>query len=205
MTDLVQINGVQINVVSNNETFLVSNREVALAFGAGETSIRNMKNRNKEELLENVHWVTQFVSGVEITMWTKKGIITLGFKLQTTPKTIAFRDWASDFIIHTQRPLSIPEQIQLIAQGNQIIDQRLTILEKTKRLENWQERALHDAKNNTVYRIANGDDALAKRLHLKVWSLFKKKFHLPRYNELPAIKFEEGKSYILNLSLADMV
>jgi anti-repressor protein len=105
----------------------------------------------------------------------------------------------------SQKVLSVSEQIQLIAQGNQIIDERLTVLEKTKKLEYWQERALHDVKNQTVYRIANGDEALAKRLHLRVWSLFKKQFHLPRYNELPAIKFEDGKSYILNLSLADMV
>ena len=32
---------------------------------------RNMKNRNKDELLEGVHWVTQVVSGSPTTMWTK--------------------------------------------------------------------------------------------------------------------------------------
>lgn len=35
----------------------------------------------------------------EMTFWTKKGVITLGFKLRETPQTIAFRDWASDFIL----------------------------------------------------------------------------------------------------------
>jgi len=105
----------------------------------------------------------------------------------------------------SQRVLSVPEQIALLAQGNQIIDERLTVLEKTKRLENWQERSLHDAKNQKVYEIARDDKALATKLHRKVWSLFKKRFNLPRYNELPAIKYQDGMSFINNLSLVDMV
>jgi len=104
-----------------------------------------------------------------------------------------------------RRPLTINEQIAIIAQGSQKTNKRLEILEKTKRLEGWQEKALHDSKNKKVYEIANDDKALANKLHRKVWSLFKKEFHLPRYNELPAIKFDEGKSFIHSLSLADMV
>ena len=42
-------------------------------------------------------------------------------------------------------------------------------------------------------------------LHRKVWSLFKKRFHLPRYNELPSIKFDDGLDFIRNLTIADMV
>ena len=101
--------------------------------------------------------------------------------------------------------LTIPEQIAIIAKGNQIIDERLTILEKTKKLEYWQEKSLQDAKNAKVYSIANDDKKLASVLHRKVWSLFKKHFHLPRYNELPAIKYEDGISYLRNLTLADLV
>ena len=46
MTDLIIINGVEINVVSENDTFVVSNKEVAAGFNVGVTSIQNMKNRN---------------------------------------------------------------------------------------------------------------------------------------------------------------
>jgi len=103
------------------------------------------------------------------------------------------------------KPLTISEQIALIAQGHQAVETRIKKLEDTKRLENWQERALQDAKNRKVYEIAQDDKELASKLHRKVWSLFKKAFHLPRYNELPAIKYENGVRYIENLSLSDMV
>lgn len=206
MNEIIHINETSINVVSNGDTFIVSNKEVALAFGTGETSIRNMKNRNKDELLENVHWVTQYVSGAETTMWTKKGIITLGFKLKTTEKTIAFRDWASDYIINKSLiPKNPMEALELFFDVSKQQDERIVKLEQTKRLESWQEKSLQDAKNQKVYEIANDDKEFAAKLHRKVWSLFKKHFHLPRYNELPSIKHQEGLDFIRSLSIADMV
>lgn len=102
-------------------------------------------------------------------------------------------------------PQNPMEALSLFFEVNQEQDKRISKLEDTKRLENWQEKSLHDAKNRKVYEIAKDDKLLASKLHRKVWSLFKKKFHLPRYNELPSIKYEDGLSYINNLTFADMV
>jgi len=97
------------------------------------------------------------------------------------------------------------DALSLFFEVNQEQDKRISKLEDTKRLENWQEKSLQDAKNRKVYEIAKDDKLLASKLHRKVWSLFKKQFHLPRYNELPSIKYEDGLSYINNLTFADMV
>ena len=203
MDDLIKITETQIGAENVNS---VNARDIHSFLGVKSRFNDWINNR-----------LLDFLIGVDYIIVTKKLVtepnevfVTLDTAkhlamLERNEKGREARQYFIEVEKKSQRVLSIPEQIQLIAQGNQIIDERLTILEKTKKLEYWQERSLHDAKNQTVYRIANGDDALAKRLHLKVWSLFKKKFHLPRYNELPAIAFEEGKSYILNLSLADMV
>ena len=104
-----------------------------------------------------------------------------------------------------QIPKNNLEALSMFLEVSSEHESRLTKLEDTKRLENWQERSLHDTKNSKVYQIANDDKELANKLHRKVWSLFKKEFHLPRYNELPAIKYNDGISYINNLTLADMV
>lgn len=103
------------------------------------------------------------------------------------------------------RPMTIQEQIAIIAQGNQIIDERLTLLEQTKRLEAWQERALIDAKNKKVYSFNPSDAENTSKLHRAVWSKFKKYFNLPRYNELPAVKYEQGLEFINRLTLIDLV
>ena len=125
--------------------------------------------------------------------------------LERNEKGREARQYFIDVEKQSQKVLSTTEQIALIAKGHQQIDSRLTKLEETRKMEHWQEKALHDAKNQTVYRVADGDDDLSKKLHRKVWSLFKKKFHLPRYNELPAIKHQEGLDFINSLTIADMV
>ena len=101
------VNGVSIEVVEHEDTWAVSNAEVAMAFGIEESSIRSHKSRG--EYKEGIHFYgvancnTAGGGGSQVTMWTKKGVITLGFKLRETPQTIAFRDWASDYIIAVQK------------------------------------------------------------------------------------------------------
>lgn len=84
-------------------------------------------------------------------------------------------------------------------------EDRLQSLEQNRRLESWQEKALQDAKNKKVYELAGDNKEVANKLHRKVWSLFKKQFHLPRYNELKTGQYERGLEYIYGLTMADMV
>lgn len=84
-------------------------------------------------------------------------------------------------------------------------DKRIKNLEKNVRMESWQERNLMDAKNKKVYELAEDDKKLANTLHRKVWGLFKKRFHLPRYSELKAGQYENGLEFIHSLTMSDMV
>ena len=84
-------------------------------------------------------------------------------------------------------------------------DKRLTNLEKNRRMESWQEANLLDAKNKKVYELGNNDEKLIKKLHRLVWSKFKKRFNIPRYNELTAGRYEDGLMWLNNISLADVV
>lgn len=109
MSALVQINEVSIEVIAHGDTWAVSNKEVAESFGVTEATIRSQKSRG--EFKEGIHFfsVANCNGGENVTMWTKKGVITLGFKLRETPKTIAFRDWASDYIITNQESVILPQ------------------------------------------------------------------------------------------------
>lgn len=90
------------------------------------------------------------------------------------------------------------------------MDNRVTELEQTRRLENWQELALQDAKNKKVYSIAEkhdliNDKEMIRKLHSRVWKNLKKRFNVPRYNEIPSIYFDEAKATINNLNLSDLI
>lgn len=102
MKKIETINTVKIEVVSYEDTFLVSSKDVARTFGVSEGAIRNHKSRS--EFVEGKHFLEGVTScdsstNQKMTMWTKRGIIRLGFKLQENEFTVTFRDWAEDYII----------------------------------------------------------------------------------------------------------
>lgn len=134
--------------------------------------------------------------------------------LENNPKGKEVRKEFIDFEKSSKILINKQSQEILILQGmlNTIskMDNRVTELEQTRRLENWQERHLIDCKNKKVYSLADkhdfiNDKSMIKKIHSKIWGNFKKRFNLPRYNELPSIKYNEACIYINNLSLSDLV
>jgi len=204
MTDLIQITKTQINGADVNS---VNSREI-YEYLEVETKYNDWINRaiEKYDFEENFDYS-------KMSNGTSRGIdyiVTIDMAkelcmVSNTPKGKETRKYFISAEKQLNKPLTLSEQISLIAQGHQDTEKRLVKLESTKRLENWQEKSLQDAKNKKVYEIAQDDKDFASKLHRKVWSLFKKQFHLPRYNELPAIKYENGLDYISNLTIADMV
>jgi hypothetical protein len=88
-----------------NHEFIISTKEAAHGYGTTDYAIRQTKLRHSTELIEGKH----YLSGVTIrhgasagasksTMWTKRGIVRLGFFIQSERAKL-FRDWAEELII----------------------------------------------------------------------------------------------------------
>ena len=108
MKAIVTFNNLDLEVLEYQDTWSLSNKQVAEGFGVSEEAIRQQKARNEFKEIVHFYTVTNCNGGADKTFWTKKGVITLGFKLRETPQTIAFRDWASDYILNSSnRPLDI--------------------------------------------------------------------------------------------------
>ena len=108
MSAIVAFNNLNLEILEYQDTWSLSNKQVADAFGVSESTVREQKRMG--EYVEGVHfYLSENLTGnAKQTFWTKKGVITLGFKLRETPQTILFRDWASDFILNgSNRPLDI--------------------------------------------------------------------------------------------------
>lgn len=89
----------------SNHEFIMSTKQIALGYGVTEYAIRQSKLRNDHELIEGKH----YLSGVTIrhgaspgasksTMWTKRGIVRLGFFIKSERAKL-FRDWAEELVI----------------------------------------------------------------------------------------------------------
>lgn len=134
--------------------------------------------------------------------------------LENNPKGKEIRKEFIDFELKGKTLINQQSQEIQILQGmlNTIskMDNRVTELEQTRRLENWQELALQDSKNKKVYSIAEkhdfmNDKEMIRKLHSRVWKCLKKRFNVPRYNEIPSIYFNEAKATINNLCLSDLL
>ncbi len=136
MKAIVTFNNLDLEVLEYKDTWSLSNKQVADGFGVSEEAIRSQKARN--EFKENVHfYLLQNATGNAMqTFWTKKGVITLGFKLKETPQTIAFRDWASDFILNSSnRPTTIQDFLNNPRSLAELALRYADTLEENNRLE----------------------------------------------------------------------
>jgi len=110
--------------------------------------------------------------------------------------------------IVAQTAIALVEQEKKLLTIQSDVDEVKTYIDediKTRPVSYQQQKALQDAKMTKVYALGGSDEALVKKLHSRVWSIFKKRFALPRYAALPASKFEEGLEFIRDLTIADMV
>ncbi|WP_155299603.1 hypothetical protein [Deinococcus kurensis] len=87
--------------------FTATTEQVALGYGVSQENIRQHKLSKADELIEGKHWIT-VTSGVsnpnagnlqrQQTLWTKRGIVRLGFFIRSARARL-FRDMAEDLVI----------------------------------------------------------------------------------------------------------
>lgn len=82
--------------------FTATTEQVALGYGVTPEAIRSLKSRREDELLEGKHWVVadrNTLGGAQqVTLWTKRGIVRLGFFIRSK-QARQFRDMAEDLVI----------------------------------------------------------------------------------------------------------
>ncbi|GEM_PF-1888454 len=103
-TDIsVEVDGKALQLRKDRKhDWVMPTKDVAAGYGVSEAAIRNHKERHADELLEGKHWgVTKsdtLGGAQDITVWTKRGVIRLGFFIKSEPAK-KFRDWAEEFIL----------------------------------------------------------------------------------------------------------
>ena len=214
---IISVNDVKINVVAHESTFLVSNKEVALAFGVGEDAIYKHKQRSNE-FTESKHFtlVDNLSNGQKQTMWTKRGIIRLGFKLRETPQTISFRDWAEDFIINgeeqqiklPQTPMEIMEVmfIGMKDQSKQIeeVQNDVKELKTSSTLDYSQQQRIQKQvaiKVSVLKANHNLASDVGKKLFAGIYRALKSTFEVGSYKDIAKVKFNEAIALIDRLAI----
>lgn len=102
--------GLTVNVLPNEaHEFLMTGKEVAHGYGVTDYNIRQHKLQRPDELIAGKHYViaVSIPNGDKSiphnsVLWTKRGIIRLGFFIKSAQAKI-FRDWAEELIIQVDQ------------------------------------------------------------------------------------------------------
>lgn len=85
--ELVKVNDITIEVQPDVEhDWLLSTKDVAEGYGLSESGLRSAKSANIDELEEGKHFINvrnTDVGGKPRVMWTKRGVVRLGFFIKT--------------------------------------------------------------------------------------------------------------------------
>lgn len=129
----VSVCNVNLQLIESKEhSFLMSSRDVSEGYGVSEAVIRSHKKNQADELIEGKHFVMiRTANNATKTMWTKRGIVRLGFFIKSE-RAKQFRDWAEDYAIDGQNADNDLKQI--IMRQNETIAQLSLELDDAKKM-----------------------------------------------------------------------
>lgn len=110
-----------------------------------------------------------------------------------------------------QRPLTLPEQMKIVAQGyNELhedvqgIKDDVQELRDNEQIRNWERKQLLEIRRSKVRSYTTGITdkeklkAARSKLYQAIGSDFKQHFNLPAYDALPRKQFTLGRDFIIN-------
>lgn len=114
----------------SNHEFSMPTKQVALGYGCSDWMIRKVKERHGDELVEGKHYLSNvtichaaYPGATRQVLWTKRGIVRLGFFLKTSRAKL-FRDWAEELVISLDaqrdlfnQPAAVRKPQKTIAEG----------------------------------------------------------------------------------------
>lgn len=153
-------------IPSDQYEFVMSNKEVAHAYGVADSTLRAQISRHKDEFEDGKHFFLGVAKcnargnlPVRTKMWTKAGIIRLGMFIKSD-RAKRFRDWAESLIL--ERLDQKPNKLSKLKKGyprkrndNRLTPSRLLdIMTEVVKIEDSQVR-----KSIANKLLGKGDDA----------------------------------------------
>jgi len=161
----VTFQSITLSVVESTEhTFLMSSKEVAAGYGISNDTIRRHLKDQSDELIEGKHFIIdRSYRNTPKTMWTKLGVITLGFFIKSE-RAKEFRKWAANYVLngHTEHTLEHVYQLERENVELKRLVNRLTSNGYLADVEKIKE--IHQAWVNVKWRVASMIEAQRKAL-----------------------------------------
>ncbi|HDJ5229531.1 TPA: ORF6C domain-containing protein [Staphylococcus aureus] len=143
-----------------------------------------------------------------VTIINESGLYSLIFssKLENAKR---FKRWVTSEVLPTLRrtgtyqtkPLTTSEQIQLIAQGNTELDERVTKIEETYPIMHGETKHIQKLVAQKVAEIVRNKfngyyDQVSRKLFAEIYKSIKNIFDVPSYNCIPRGRYQEAIKFV---------
>lgn len=208
----------ELTVTEYKNVRVLTTQQIAEAYEADVKVISNNFNRNKERYIEGKHFIC--LEGEELKifktnhhfdessrinklyLWTEKGAF-LHAKSLNTDKAWEVYDRLVDeyFDKGSRKPLTVAEQIQLLAQGTADHEERIEKLENTMTIDYGQQKYLGDLVSIVVIEVLGGKNSnayseIGKKVFAECNRDVKSYFGVNARNNIPKLRYEEAAKYI---------
>lgn len=131
--------------------------------------------------------------------------LIFGSKLDSAKR---FKHWVTSEVLPTirktgsyQKPMTVAEQIQLLAQGNQDHEERIEKLENTMTIDYGQQKYISDLVSKVVIEVLGGKksnayDEIGKKVFAECNRDVKTYFDVNARNNIPKLRYQEAVEYI---------
>lgn len=192
-------------VTIDNEPWFVG-KDVATALGYSNT--RDALSRHVDGDDKNTVVIPDGNKGnPNQTVINESGVYALifGSKLESAKR---FKHWVTSEVLPTirktgsyQKPMTVAEQIQLLAQGNQDHEERIGKLESTMTIDYGQQRYLGDLVSRVVIEVLGGKksnayDEIGKKVFAECNRDVKTYFDVNARGNIPKLRYQEAVEYI---------
>lgn len=191
-------------VTIDNEPWFVG-KDVAVALGF--TNSRDAIATHVFEEDKGVETIDTLGGKQKMVIINESGLYALvfGSRLETAKR---FKHWVTSEVLPAirktgsyQKPMTVAEQIQLLAQGNQDHEERIEKLENTMTIDYGQQRYLGDLVSRVVIEVLGGKksnayDEIGKKVFTECNRDVKTYFDVNARNNIPKLRYQEAVEYI---------
>lgn len=191
-------------VTIDNEPWFVG-KDVATALGYKNTADAIGKHIDTDDKLTSQIAIAG--QRRDVVVINESGVYALifGSKLDSAKR---FKHWVTSEVLPTirktgsyQKPMTVAEQIQLLAQGNQDHEERIEKLESTMTIDYGQQKYLSDLVSRVVIEALGGKksnayDEIGKKVFAECNRDVKTYFDVNARNNIPKLRYQEAVEYI---------
>jgi hypothetical protein len=215
----------EIKQVKFNSELILTTEQLSTFYGASPQQIKQNFANNKNKFIKGSHYfelsgeeLKQFKSQVEnidlpinkfashLILWTKRGASRHSKMLGTDQAWDMYDELEENyFSVTDQRPLSLSEQISLVAKGYSTLEKDVKEIKQLMGLPGNLAYKFTQERNKKIVTIlggkdtnAYGDKNLRQRTYSSLFKSFKEVFMQDRYNDTSIEKFKDAIEFTKN-------